>query len=190
MQYLTAEERQRLWATAEKENHEHALILRLGFWHGLRVCEIVPSRPERKRKHGKFVKPNPKSGLRGRQIQDGQISVQRLKSSDKTIQPLHPSLAELKERAQQNPDGFLFNISRQRVNEFTKRYCSLAGIHHDKAHFHSAGKHSIAMEIWEQSHSLGQIQSYLGHKSSSSSIQYLREVDHSKAIAAVAQIAA
>jgi integrase/recombinase XerD len=188
MQYLTTEERLRLWDVAEKLNHEHALILKLGFWHGLRVSEIVPARPERKRKNGKHIKPNSKSGLCGWQIQDGQISVQRIKSSNKTLQPLHPSLMELVDRAKKNPEGFLFEISRQRVDQFTKRYAQIAGLHRDKAHFHCACKHSVAMEIWEQTHSLGQIQSYLGHKSVSSTLQYLREVDHSKAIAAVALI--
>lgn len=189
MQYLTTEERHRLWEVAERENHEHALILKLGFWHGLRVSEIVPGRPEKKYKNGRYAKVNSDTGLLGRQIQDGQISVQRLKGSVKTIQPLHPSLTELEERAKQNPDGYLFSISRQRVDQFTKRYAQLAGIHPDKGFFHCAGKHSIAMEIWEATHSLGQIQSYLGHKSCSSSIQYLRESDHNKAIEAVAGIA-
>ena len=181
MQYLNTEERLRLWEVAESQNHEHALILKLGFWHALRISEIVPSR---------MKDPNPDSGLRGHQIQDGWICVQRLKSSRRTMQPLHPDLVELKERARLNPNGFLFNVSRQRVDEFVKRYAKMAGLHHDKAHFHCAAKHSLAMELWNVTHSLGQIQSYLGHKSAASSLQYLSEVDHNKAIAAVEQIAA
>lgn len=186
MNYMSENEVKRVMSVAEKHNHEHALIIGLGFWHGLRVSEIVPGRPSKRK--GENVVPNKAAGLRGYQIQDGQISVERLKDSNQTIQPLHPSLKELEERAKQNPAGYLFNISRQRVDQFVKRYTRLAGVHRDKGHFHCIGKHSIAMAIWNRTQSLGQIQSYLGHKASSSSIQYLREADHSKAIAAVAQI--
>jgi integrase len=71
-------------------------------------------------------------------------------------------------------------LCRQRCDQFMKRYCRLATIHRRKAHFH-AFKHSIAMAIWAETKQPGQIKSYLGHKSMSSTMQYLNESDSQKA---------
>jgi hypothetical protein len=132
--------------------------------------------------------------IRGWDIQDGQLSVSRLKRSNTTLQPIRVDsdplfdCSPVLEMATGNPESRLFPFSRQRVDQFVRRYARLAGLHLDKAHFHSVCKHSIAMALWNETHSLGQIQSYLGHKSSSSSLQYLREADNGKAIRAVSAI--
>ena len=73
-----------------------------------------------------------------------------------------------------------FPPSRQHCDQFMKRHCRLAGIHRRKAHFH-AFKHSTAMAIWDVSKMPGQIKSYLGHRSMSSTMQYLNESDSLKA---------
>ena len=174
MQYLDKAELRRFFTTAFLRNRQHHLALLMGFVHGLRASEIV--------------------GILGRDVQDGFLSVQRLKGSEKTLQPIRsdsdpifdctPVLA----MAAAAPDARLFPFCRQRIDQLVKRYGAMAGLHPDKCHAHAVTKHSLAMCLWEETHSLGQIQSYLGHKSSSSSLQYLREVDHTKAQDAVAGI--
>jgi site-specific recombinase XerD len=79
-------------------------------------------------------------------------------------------------------------MSRQRCDQFMKRYCQLAGIHRAKAHLHTM-KHSIAMAIWHKTHQPGQIKAYLGHKSMSSTLQYLNESDSLRAQEAVSALA-
>jgi len=152
----------------------HHLALCIGFWHGLRVSELIQ--------------------IRGRDIKDVQLSVQRKKNSLITLQPIRrdsdplfdcsPVLA----MAAGSPEARLFPFCRQRVDQFVRRYARLAGLHPDKSHSHAVMKHSVAMVLWEETHSLGQIQSYLGHKASSSSLQHLREADHGKAQAALASL--
>ncbi len=175
MQYLERSELRRLFAAAYDHNRLHHLALCVGFWHGLRVSEIIK--------------------IEGTHIQDGLLSVARQKGSNLTLQPIHRDSDPLfdgspvLELAAAYPHARLFPWCRQRVDQFVCRYARLAGIHRDKAHTHSVCKHSIAMVLWEETHSLGQIQSYLGHKASSSSLQYLREADHRKAQIALAQVA-
>jgi integrase len=175
MQYLDRSEIRRFFTVAyEKGTRRHHLALLMGFWHGLRCSEVI--------------------NILGSDIQDGQLSVQRLKGSNATLQPIHrdanPAFdcSPLLAIAAATPNARLFPFCRQRIDQIVKRYGAMAGLHSDKCHAHAAGKHAIAMVVWEETHSLGQIQSYLGHKSSSSSLQYLREVDHTKAQDAVAGI--
>jgi integrase len=138
----------------------------VGLWHGLRVSEII--------------------AVRGTHVVDGQLSVKRLKKSKPTLQPIHvdadPLFDEspLIEMAAQNR-GRLFDFSRQRMDEFAKKYGELAGLHPDKRHIHAICKHSVAMLIWSETNSLGMIQSYLGHRAAASTLAYLREVDSLKA---------
>ena len=88
--------------------------------------------------------------------------------------------------AAENPNR-LFNFSRQWADSFIKKYCALAGIHSDKAHMHAL-RHSFAMLLWDKTHSLGQIKSYLGHRAASSTMCYLVEADSRKAHEAVAEM--
>ena len=174
MQYLDRSELVRLFTVAYSRNRLHHLALLTMFWHGMRTSEVC--------------------NVIGGDIQDGQISVKRLKHSNATLQPIHrdanpvfdcsPILA----LAIANPKARIFPFCRQRLDQIVKSYGGMAGLHESKCHAHACGKHALAMALWEETHSLGQIQSYLGHKSSSSSLQYLREVDHSKAQDAVSAI--
>ena len=61
--------------------------------------------------------------------------------------------------AQAGPLGRVFPLSRQRCDQFMKRYARLAGVHRSKAHFH-AWKHTTAMAIWKQTHQPGQIKAW------------------------------
>jgi site-specific recombinase XerD len=174
MEYLTKQELRRLFQVAFDRNRNHHMAMLVGLWHGLRVSEIIH--------------------VRGTHVVDGQLSVKRLKRSKTTLQPIHadadPLFDEtpLIQMAAENK-GRLFNFSRQRMDQFIKAYGELAGLHPEKCHAHAVCKHSLAMLLWDQTHSLGQIQSYLGHRASSSTLCYLVEADARVAQAAVAEIA-
>lgn len=172
MTYMDIQELRRFFNVAYSRNRQHHLVLLMGFWHGLRCSEVI--------------------NILGSDIQDGQLSVQRLKGSNATLQPIRRDVDPIFDctpvlaLAAAAPNARLFPFCRQRLDQLVKRYGAMAGLHPSKCHFHALAKHSLAMALWNATGSLGQIQSYLGHKSSSSSLQYLREVDHSKAQDAVA----
>jgi integrase len=173
VEYLDRSELRRLFQVAYDHNRLHHLALVVGLWHGCRVSELV--------------------ALKGTDIVDGQVVIRRLKGSKSTVQPIHKDADPLFDEtpvltmAQKNP-GRLFPFSRQRFDVVIKKYGALAGIHPDKLHSHATCKHSIAMLIWDATQSVGQLQNYLGHVSSGSSLCYLAEVDARKAQAAVAGI--
>ena len=172
MEYMTQSELYRVMAIAKQENKLHWQIMLAGFYFGLRVSEVLE--------------------ILGEDVQDGQLDVKRLKNSQHTLQPIpttdtasdfHLQLADLAKTA--GPRERVFPLSRQRVDQFMKRYCRLAGVHRSKAHFH-AFKHSIAMVIWDRTKHPGQIKAYLGHKSMSSTMQYLNMADSLEAQRVVA----
>jgi site-specific recombinase XerD len=63
--------------------------------------------------------------------------------------------------------------SRQYMDVVIKRYSALAGIHPAKRHYHVL-KHSICVLLWQETHDLNAIQDHVGHRSSSSTLVYLR----------------
>lgn len=176
MQFLNKEELTRTMSVAKEHNADHWQLMLTAFYFGLRVSEVI--------------------NILGEDVQDGQLAVKRLKGSNKTLQSI-PSTdtaskafkLDLIERAAKvGPRGRLFPVSRQRVDQFVKKYARLAGVHRSKAHLHAVGKHSIAMAIWNSTHQLGQIKAYLGHKSMSSTMVYLNEDSSLQATAAVAAL--
>lgn len=174
MEYLSREELRRLFQVAYERNRQHHLALVVGLWHGLRISEIT--------------------AIVGSDVADGQLCVRRLKRSKATIHPIHKDTdplfdeSPLLELARTNPTGRLFPFSRQRADQFIKKYGEIAGLHPDKCHAHAVCKHSMAMLLWDHTHNLGQIQNYLGHRVASSTLCYLAEADSRKAQAAVAGI--
>lgn len=161
MEYLDKGELRRLLGAAYSNNKLHHLCLLVGFWHGLRVSEAI--------------------SIEGKDIQDGLLSVKRLKKSKPTIQPLHVDTDPLFDESPLTKiKGRMFPYTRQYVDKFVKKYGELAGIHPDKRHYHAL-KHSVAMIVYENTKSLPLVQSYLGHKAASSTLQYLYEADASKA---------
>jgi integrase len=167
MNYLTRSELSRLFLVAMRQNQLHWQMLLTAFYFGLRVSEV--------------------NSILGEDVQDGRLAVKRLKNSMKTLQPLPTTKGspefELRLHAfaqQAGPRSRVFPLCRQRCDQFMKRYSRLAGIHRNKAHFHSL-KHSIAMAIWSETKQPGQIKSYLGHRSMNSTLQYLTESDSLKA---------
>lgn len=167
MQYLEKDELRRLFAVAAKHDAKHHLALLVSLTHGLRASEVIR--------------------LRGTDIRDGRITVQRLKGSKKTVQPLRIDMSDplfdespLIELASQCGSERLFKWTRQLMDRFIKAYGSEAGLRADCCHHHVL-KHSSAMLIWSASQQLGEVQNWLGHRSSSSSVAYLAVVDEMKA---------
>jgi len=131
----------------------------VGLLHGLRVSETL--------------------AIRGRDICDGRVSVKRMKKSRPTLHALRidndPLFDEspLLELAKATPEAELFPWSRQCMDIVIKRYAALAGIHPAKRHYHVL-KHSICVLLWQETHDLNAIQDHVGHRSSSSTLIYLR----------------
>ena len=142
-------------------------MLQLAFFHGLRVSEVI--------------------NLTADNVRDGQLSVQRLKGSNHTVQPLLESENELLNEKKavfaftQNMHGKqrLFDISRQHATRLMKRYAKAAGLPAHKAHMHVL-KHSIAMQLIHTA-GIENTRQWLGHKSISSTGEYLKVNDEDAA---------
>ena len=148
-----------MFKVARQHNPLHHLALLVGLLHGLRVSETL--------------------AIRGRDICDGRVSVKRMKKSRPTLHALRidndPLFDEspLLELAKATPEAELFPWSRQYMDIVIKRYAALAGIHPAKRHYHVL-KHSICVLLWQETHDLNAIQDHVGHRSSSSTLIYLR----------------
>jgi integrase len=171
VQHLTKDELLDLLAGARAHSERDWLAILVGFWHGLRVSEIISFTPEA--------------------VRDGYITIQRLKGSLKTTQPLiehaepllneKPALVALcKLTGGSQP---VFPISRQRFWKIMRMHCKAAGIPEHKAHPHVL-KHSIAMQTI-RSAGIENVRQYLGHKSIASTGAYLK-VDDDQASQAIA----
>jgi integrase len=173
MEYMTREELVRLFKVARKHNPLHHLSILVGLLHGLRVSEML--------------------AIRGRDVCDGKLSTKRLKKSRATLHSLRidgdvlfdesPPLA----LARENPDTALFPWSRQYMDVIIKRYAALADIHPAKRHYHVL-KHSICILLWQETHDLNAIQDHVGHRSSSSTLVYLRADAAQKAQTTIAEM--
>jgi integrase len=67
-------------------------------------------------------------------------------------------------------------IGRSMLHLLMRKYCALAGIKLDLAHFHTL-KHTCAVHLLQQGLGLDQVQSWLGHRDIHSTMVYLRVVD-------------
>lgn len=155
MHHLEKSQLQSLLATVPAK---HRLMLLVGFWHGLRISELI--------------------NLRAKDIQDGYLVVQRLKGSKKTVQPwvfnTDPMLSEyegLKELAKLPLDMVLFPMTRDGVLKLMKRNGKRAGVPRHLCRPHVL-KHSIAMFMIKNK-PINEVQVYLGHKSIASTGAYL-----------------
>jgi integrase len=160
MEYMTREELVRLFKVVRKQNQLHHLAMLVGLLHGLRVSETL--------------------AIRGRDICDGKLSVKRLKKSRPTLHAIRVDRNDilfdespLLGLAAAHPNERIFCWSRQYTDTIFKRYSALAGIHPSKAHYHVL-KHSICVLLWQATHDLNAIQDHVGHRSSSSTLVYLR----------------
>lgn len=167
MEYLTNDELSRLFTVAYESNRDHHLFLVTVLWCGSRVSETLE--------------------LAGLDVLNGKISIKRKKGSLPTTQDVHADAdpifdgSPIIERARLAGPDRLFKFNRQRVDQFIKKYGERAGISTKKLHCHAL-KHSSGMIFWKASGgSLGLLQRHLGHRSPSSSLVYLAEIDSQKA---------
>jgi integrase/recombinase XerD len=135
----------------------------VAYWHGLRASEVVT------------LQPIAFSG--------GLLTVHRLKGSDTTTQPLiwdsNPLLNErqaLETLAQSTPsDSPLFPFSRVHYFRLFRKYAKRAGLPAHKWHPHCL-KHSVARHHIREM-GIENMRKYLGHKSMSSTGEYLKVSD-------------
>lgn len=166
MQHLTNDELLRLLVAARSHSEMEYLAILVGYWHGLRVSEITGSR-----------------GFTPECVRDGYLTIQRLKGSLKTTQPLvrhdNPLLDErdqiitLVENSEAGKP--VFHFTRHRFWMIMRRHCKTADIAAHKAHPHIL-KHSIAMQTIKNA-GIENVRAYLGHKSIGSTGAYLRVDD-------------
>lgn len=176
MHHLTREQTLELFRQARAHSERDWILLLVTFWHGLRASEAINLTPEN--------------------FRDGHLNVQRLKGSLRTIQPLveHEDVL-LNERAAVESwltrpgalrgdaaSGRLFRISRSQFYRLMRLYGRLAGLPQHLSHPHVL-KHSIAMQSIREA-GIENVRQYLGHRSISSTGEYLK-VSDSEAASAV-----
>jgi len=122
------------------------------------------------------------------------LTIQRLKGSLKTTQPLFESDDSLLNEKQAIsewlkvlPKGApLFDITRQHFHRLFQTYCKAAAIPKHLAHPHSL-KHSVAMHVIRKA-GIENTRQFLGHKSLSSTGAYLRVNDQEASAAVLAAL--
>lgn len=150
---------------------DHLMML-LAFNHGLRASEVTQLTP--------------------RHLADGYLTIQRLKGSLRTTQPLvadsNPLLNESVIVAEfmsgMRNDQLLFPVCRQTFWRKIQRYARAVGFPPHKRNTKML-KHSIAMQTIRLA-GIENVRAYLGHKSLSSTGAYLRVSDE-EASAAVSK---
>jgi integrase len=144
---------------------KHRLMILVGFWHGLRVTELV--------------------NLTSKDIQHGYVMTKRLKGSQETLQPYvyhkDPVLSEapgLKELAKLPLDTVLFPVTRFGVHKIMQK----AGTKLDfpKSHAHML-KHTCAHVMLNAGRPINVVQKRLGHESGASTLRYLLATDEQAA---------
>ena len=163
MHALTQDEIRNLLAAAKASRERDWLMMLVAYLHGLRASEVI--------------------GLKASNIRDGHLTVQRLKGSLKTTQPLLDSVDPLfDERAaliefarQSKPGKPIFGVKYLQFRRIMWKHARAAGIPAHKAHPHAL-KHSIAMHSIQRA-GVENVRQYLGHKSLSSTGVYLEVSD-------------
>jgi integrase len=176
MQYLTADELGKLFPVIRAANKTHHLIALVAFWTGARISQVLALKGE------DIFEAN------GRLV----IKIGAAKRGYERVKTLHIDenpdfdLSPLIELAKQRPAALLFGGTwPSYFNKCLKeKYCPAAGIHSDFGHSH-VFRHSIAIQIWEKTHSLGSITHFLQHRSPTTAFYYLAENDGRKAQEAV-----
>jgi|ERR1035438_4580255 integrase/recombinase XerD len=161
MNHLTQDEIKKL--LREIPNERQRLMFKVGFLHGLRISELI--------------------NLTRENIRDGYVSVQRLKGSNKTVQPFvkHPDQEISEAEGLTELFGTLkageivFPITRGGAYKLMQRAGKRAGLPTHKLHPHSL-KHSCAMAVVNKI-GIQELRTYLGHKSLNSTGAYLKESD-------------
>lgn len=167
MKHLTAEEVKAIIQHIDKPRQR--LMVLVAFYHGLRISELI--------------------NLKGRDIQDGYVSVQRLKGSLKTIQAFITSHDPEMDEAEPltmlsvttKMDELVFPMTRNGFHKLIRRAGTAAGIPQHKLHAHAL-KHGCAMILIKKG--IEYTRQHLGHRSISSTGEYLRVSDEQASKAA------
>lgn len=175
MYYFLPSEVAALLTAAYTRNRLHHMFFLASVAHGLRVSEAI--------------------GLTCYEVQQTSLHVRSLKDCEQQLQPLHFSdnpifderalvihAGQIQDSAL--PDKRLFPFCRQRADQLYKYYGKLAGIPRVKCRSH-ASRHTFCMLVWEESHSLSQVQNAVGHRDQATSLVYLKESDRMKGLVAL-----
>lgn len=178
MAALTIEEF-KLLLSDDRITPRQRLMFKVGFWHGLRVSELVPNDRD----------GHP--GLRREDIAGGYLRANRLKGSLSTVQAFQshpePLLDESKElhdlHRELKPREACFPMTRDGVRKLMQRIAKRTGIPEHKMHPHAL-KHTIA-KLTIKKAGIENVRQHLGHKSIASTGEYLKvsDEDATKAIA-------
>jgi integrase len=168
-QSLDREQILKLLAAARLKRERDWLMILLAFNHGLRASEVI--------------------AIRRDDVRDGYLTVQRLKGSLRTVQPLirhsNPLLSELPALFDYASDFFekqkLFPLTRQRFWQLVQEYGERAGIPKHLRHPHVM-KHSIAAQTIHTA-GIENVRQHLGHKVMSSTGEYLKVTDEAASAA-------
>ena len=156
MHYLAPAQLSRLLAISRKHDMRVYVAILLGYSHGLRISEIID--------------------LKVSDFADGYLTVQRLKGSYKTVQPL--TLNELDDVLPwlQKFGRYerIIQLRQSALGFYFERFARLAGIPEHLRHFHVL-KHTCGRAVI--SSGIEYARQYLGHKSISSTGAYCRVSD-------------
>jgi integrase len=163
LEALSKPELTALLAAARAHRERDWLMILTAFWHGLRASEVV--------------------ALTASSIADGHLTVQRLKGSKRTVQPLmqHPdpllneAAALIEYTREMHANQRLFPITRERFWQLVQQHGRTAEIPKRLCHPHIL-KHSFAQQFI-QSIGVENVRTYLGHKSGASTLEYLKRSD-------------
>lgn len=172
MQSLSREEILSLLTAARAHRERDWLMILLAFNHGLRASEVV--------------------SIQAGNISDGFLTVQRLKGSLKTIQPLiessEPLLDEKKSVfafvRKMGEKQKLFPVTRERFWQIVQQHAKAAGLPKHLRHPHCL-KHSIGAQlIATPGVGIQEVRQWMGHRSLNSTGEYLRVTDEQAGAAA------
>lgn len=166
---LSKAELRALLSAARAYRKRDWLMILVAFWHGLRASEVV--------------------AITADSLRDGFLTVERLKGSLKTVQPLirhsNPlfdekrALIEYARGMQANQR--LFPVCRTQFWRIVARHAARAGIPKHLSHPHIL-KHTIAVKTIKSA-GIENTRQWLGHKSLGSTGAYLRVTDEQAAAA-------
>jgi type 1 fimbriae regulatory protein FimB len=177
MTFMTYEELLTVLKIARQRRTRDWCMLLVAYRHGLRTTEVC--------------------GLRLSDLKDGVLSVQRLKGSRKTAQPLYPHggeplLDEVKAMREwlrvrrDDGSGALFTsqkggtLGRCQFFRIFQSVAKAAGLSADKRHPRVL-KYSLASHLLAGNADLTVVSEMLGHRSLSSTVQYVKAADEALA---------
>lgn len=175
MHYLKTNDLAKLFRTMHDKNPSHQLVALTAFFTGARISQVLRLRGE------DIFETDGRMVVKIHAAKRGLDRVHNLHFDTDAAFDMSPLIALAKMR----PTAKLWGgLTRQYFNLALKKYCTASGLHTDYGHSHIF-RHSVAMQIWDATQRLGTISHFLGHRSPSSALFYLSEVDGQSAQKAV-----